>query len=315
MTLFNFFPPSPIQKMDIELFRQQELQLWVKRDDLIHPEISGNKWRKLKHNLEAAKAEGKKGILTFGGAFSNHIYALAAAGKIFDLETIGIIRGERIEPLNATLRFATDCGMKLIFTSRTAYRNRESLTAYYQSKYPEFLILPEGGTNLLALRGCAEMIDEIEEQWEGALPDYLCASCGTGGTLAGMITGMKGRQQVIGFSALKGDFHQKDINDLLGLNKTEKYSNWSIQTDFHFGGYARHNSELIEFINHIRKTYGLPLEPIYTGKLFYGLFELAKGGFFSKGSKIMALHSGGLQGIQGFNERYGPLLKEGKLSD
>jgi len=310
MTLFNLFSPSPVQKVDIELFRQQELELWVKRDDLLHPEISGNKWRKLKYNLEAAKKKNKKGILSFGGAFSNHIYALAAAGKVFGLQTIGIIRGERVEPLNSTLQFAENCGMKLIFISRAAYRNREGLFSNYRSKYPDHLLLPEGGTNLRALKGCAEMIDEIEEQWEGELPDYLCASCGTGGTLAGMIAGMKGRQQLLGFSALKGDFHQKDINALLAKNKTPAYSNWSIQANFHFGGYARYSMALVDFMNEIRKSYGLPLEPIYTGKLFYGLFELAKAGFFPKGSKIIALHSGGLQGIRGFNERYGPLLEE-----
>ena len=309
MSLFNSFPPSPIQKMNIELFSQQELELWVKRDDLLHPEISGNKWRKLKYNLKAAKEENRKGILTFGGAFSNHIYALAAAGKLFSLETIGIIRGERITPLNSTLRFAESCGMKLIFISRTAYRERDSLIEQYQAQYPDHLILPEGGTNLLALKGCVEMIDEIEEQWEGRLPDYLCASCGTGGTLAGMIAGMKGRKQLLGFSALKGDFHQRDIKELLARNKTPAYSNWSIQTHFHFGGYARHTAVLIDFINEIRKNQGLPLEPVYTGKLFYGLFELAKAGFFPKGSKIMALHSGGLQGIRGFNERYGSMIE------
>ncbi len=297
---------SPIQEIQNDLLQSKGVRLLVKRDDLIHPQVSGNKWRKLKYNLLAAKKEQQNTLLTFGGAFSNHIYATAAAGKIFGFKTIGLIRGERIEPLNPTLAYAEKMGMELHFISRTDYKRKDDITyqTELRTQLGDFFLIPEGGTNNNAIKGCSELVEEVNHQLP-ALPDFWCASCGTGGTLSGIISGLNGQQKVIGFSALKGDFHQKDIGQLLG----EKiFPNWQINTDYHFGGYAKFKPELIDFINTFKKENNIQLEPIYTGKLFYGIYDLIKNNYFPKGSSILAVHTGGLQGITGFNRRFGNII-------
>ena len=305
---------SPIQEIQNNLLQSKGLRLLVKRDDLIHPQVSGNKWRKLKYNLLAAKAQKQNTLLTFGGAFSNHIYATAAAGKVFDFKTIGLIRGERIEPLNPTLAYAEEVGMELHFITRSDYQKKE--TEGYQkeirAKFGDFFLIPEGGTNVAAIKGCMELVQEVKNQLP-ILPDYWCASCGTGGTLSGIIAGLNGRQKVLGFSALKGDFHQQDIKLLLHqvadtLEVSDTYTNWQVNTDYHFGGYAKFKRELIDFINTFKKENNIQLEPIYTGKLFYGIYDLIKNNYFPSGSSILAVHTGGLQGIAGFNRRFGNLI-------
>lgn len=305
---------SPIQEIQHDLLQSKGIQLLIKRDDLIHPQVSGNKWRKLKYNLLVAKKEQQNTLLTFGGAFSNHIYATAAAGKVFGFKTIGLIRGERIEPLNPTLAYAESVGMELYFISRTDYRKKDDITyqKQIQSKFGDFFLIPEGGTNESAIKGCSELVKEVDDQLS-ELPDYWCASCGTGGTLSGIIKGLNGRQKILGFSALKGDFHQKDISQLLYKGSdTSKVSdtldNWQINTDYHFGGYAKFKPELIDFINTFKKENNIQLEPIYTGKLFYGIYDLIKNDYFPKGSSILAVHTGGLQGIAGFNRRFGNII-------
>ena len=310
---------SPIQEIQNNLLQSKQIKLFIKRDDLIHPQVSGNKWRKLKYNLLAAKKKQQNILLTFGGAFSNHIYATAAAGKVFGFKTIGLIRGERIEPLNPTLAFAEKVGMQLHFISRTDYRKKDNL-AYQQqikAKFGDCFLIPEGGTNATAIKGCAELVEEVKNQL-GVLPDYWCASCGTGGTLSGIITGLNGEKKVLGFSALKGDFHKKDIKELLqkisvsiatGIKVFDTYTNWQINTDYHFGGYAKFKLPLIDFINDFKKANNIQLEPIYTGKLFFGIYDLIKNDYFPRGSSILAVHTGGLQGIAGFNHRFGHLIK------
>jgi 1-aminocyclopropane-1-carboxylate deaminase len=301
--LFNFNAkmlqiPSPV----IEIFdaRLKDVRLWVKRDDLIHPDIAGNKWRKLKYNLAFAQQKGYETLLTKGGAFSNHIYATAAAGWHYGFKTIGLIRGEAVG--NPTLDFARKCGMELHFIDRTTFRNIsetfdfQSIGINLTNKY----FLPEGGTNALAIQGTTEIVAETIEQL-GFCPDFWCVAAGTGGTAAGIIKGLDNQAQALVFSALKGDFLQKDIAAFVENHD----QNWILQSDYHFGGYAKFTPTLIHFINDFRQKNDIPLEPIYTGKLFYGIFDLIEKGFFPKGTNILAIHTGGLQGLDGFRFLHG----------
>ena len=218
----------------------QSVSLFIKREDLLHPHISGNKFRKLKYNLAEAKAKKHKKILTYGGAFSNHIVAVAAAGKEYGFQTIGIIRGEELISQiadNPSLQFAQECGMQLEFISREQYRHKNEIAAleYWQKKYGEVYVLPEGGTNELAVKGCEEIITSADEVY-----DFICCAVGTGGTISGIINSAKPHQKIIGFPALKGDFLQEDIRNFTHEN------NWELQTDYHFGGYAKWTVELVE---------------------------------------------------------------------
>ncbi len=268
----------------------------VKREDLNHPVISGNKWRKLKYNLAEAKKQGQNRLLTFGGAYSNHIYATAGAGQAFGFETIGVIRGEEHLPLNPTLAFASKAGMYFHYMDRATYRKKseESVIKLLKQQYGDFYLIPEGGTNALAIQGCEEIIEEIDTDY-----DYLCCPIGTGGTISGLISGLKGRSEILGFSSLKGDFLHEEVVRLLkqyGIH----YTNWSINTDYHFGGYARIKPALLNFIKDFEQNQQVPLDPVYTGKMMFGIYDLVQSGFFPKGTKIIAIHTGGLQGRAGF---------------
>ncbi len=291
---------SLIQKIELDL----PYQFYVKRDDLLHPLISGNKWRKLKHNLMAAKADDRSILVTKGGNYSNHIYATAAAGKVFNFETIGFIRGEKVD--NATLRFAAEQGMHLIFCSRSDFRNINSDTIQMYLKDVDFskiYFLPEGGTNESALQGTSEIIDEVARQlpnldWSQTV---FAAAVGTGGTFAGMINGAAGRGNLLGIAVLKGNFLEKEV----ALLCDNTLNNWKINNDYHWGGYAKWTPELIAFIREVEAAYQVPLEPVYTAKLFYGLFELMQKRLIKEGSTIIAVHTGGLQGRIGFTEQHG----------
>ena len=272
-----------------------EITLHIKREDLIHPFISGNKFRKLKYNLLQAKAEKKSKLLTFGGAFSNHIAAVAYAGKENNLETIGIIRGEELESKiseNPTLTFAQNCGMKFEFVTREEYKTKATNTFIedLKGRYGDFYLVPEGGTNSYAVKGCEEILTDEDYDFT-----HICCAIGTGGTISGLINSAKAHQKIIGFPALKGDFLSDDIR------KFAKNSNWEVQLDYHFGGYAKINEELIRFINDFYKQTNIPLDPIYTGKMMFGIVDLINKGYFPKGAKIIAIHTGGLQGIEGMN--------------
>ena len=272
-------------------------QLFIKEDYLNHPLISGNKLRKLKYNLIDAKNKGLDTILTFGGAYSNHIFSVAAAGKEFGFNTIGVIRGEELRTEindNYTLKFAQESGMHLEFVSRSDYRqkNESEFIERLRKDFGEFYLIPEGGTNELAIKGCEEILTK-----EDNIFDYICCSVGTGGTISGLINSSELHQKIIGFPALKGDFSEKDIATFA------KQNNWSLITDYHFGGYAKINEELISFINTFKKTYNIQLDPIYTGKMMFGIFDLVKKGYFEKDAKILVIHTGGLQGIEGMNKK------------
>lgn len=270
-------------------------QLSLKPEYRIHPTVSGNKYRKLKYNIKAVLDGNFEGVLTFGGAFSNHIAATAAAGKALNISTIGIIRGEELADEienNTTLGYAKSCGMGLEFISRTEYRKKDEISFLktLQNKYPNYYIIPEGGTNSLGVMGCEEILSETDYEF-----DIICCSVGTGGTISGLINSSLPHQKVIGFPALKGAFLKKDIR------KFAQQSNWDLCHEYHFGGYAKVNLELIQFINKFKQEFELPLDPIYTGKMMFGIFDLIQKGFFSKSTKILAIHTGGLQGIVGMN--------------
>jgi 1-aminocyclopropane-1-carboxylate deaminase/D-cysteine desulfhydrase-like pyridoxal-dependent ACC family enzyme len=299
--------PSPIQAVRNDFLRSQGIQLYIKRDDLLHPEISGNKIRKLKYNLIRARKEGYKTLLTFGGAYSNHIYAVAAAGEVFGFNTIGVIRGERYEHLNPTLTFATSKGMHLHYISRSTYREKYSDKILQQLKqqFGTFFLIPEGGTNSLALKGCKEIVEEIDIDF-----DIITSCCGTGGTLAGIIAGLNARNYAIGFPILKGGGYLKhEITDHIRKFSDQTFLNWHLELGYHFGGYAKYNSQLIEFINAFKKDHKIPLDPVYTGKMMFGIFDMINQDSFKPGTVILAVHTGGLQGIDGFNERFGNLIR------
>jgi 1-aminocyclopropane-1-carboxylate deaminase len=279
------------------------IELFIKREDQLHPIISGNKFRKLKYNIAEAKRLGYKKLLTFGGAFSNHIVAVAGAGKEFGFETIGIIRGEELQEKieeNPSLSVAQQFGMKLVFVSRDAYRLKETpeFIKEMKSQFGDFYLLPEGGTNELAIKGCEEILSEDDIKFT-----HICSSIGTGGTISGIINSAASHQNIIGFSSLKGDFLQNDIA------KFANQKNWSVNCEYHFGGYGKITNELIEFINSFYLEHAIPLDPIYTGKMMFGVLDLTQKDFFPPNSKILAIHTGGLQGIAGMNLK---LEKSGK---
>ncbi len=276
------------------------IQLFIKRDDLLHPLVSGNKWRKLKYNLLEMKRQEKGTLLTFGGAYSNHIYATAAAGKLFGFNTIGFIRGEAHTPLNSTLAYATAAGMELHYLNRETYRNKDEskFVENLKSRFQHCYLLPEGGSNEFAVQGCAELVPEINIPF-----DTICAACGTGATFAGIIEGLQPHQKAIGFSALHADgYFETEINRYLNL-ASPTAANYSIFYNYHLGGYARVTKELVYFMDWFKDTFDIQLDPVYTGKLMYGIFDLIKKRYFTPGSSVVAVHTGGLQGLEGMKEK------------
>ena len=292
---------TPLEEVKDPLLKERKISLFIKREDLNHPDLSGNKWHKLKYNLQEARKQGKKTLLTFGGAYSNHIYAAAAAGKIFNLNTIGIIRGEEHLPLNPTLSFAKDNGMKLYYLDRTSYRQKNSpeIINHLQEKFGDFYLLPEGGTNEFAVKGCSEIIGKINIDF-----DYVCCPCGTGGTLAGLISGLNGKNFALGFAVLKGvSFLKENVNSLLKNCSSDSFQKWDINLDYHFGGYAKMDSVLLDFVKSFTSLTKIPIEPIYTGKMLFGIYDLASKGYFQEGNVILAIHTGGMQGLKGLSSR------------
>lgn len=299
--------PSPIQELHSPLLRKAKVRLSVKRDDQIHPWLGGNKWRKLKYNLQAAKQQEHTSLLTFGGAYSNHLYATAGAGDLFGFRSIGIIRGEEYLPLNPTLAFCRERGMQLHYMNRSDYREKtsEAIIQQLKEQFGEFYLIPEGGSNALAVQGVAEAVDEI------SVPeyDYLAVACGSGGTLAGLATGLNRRQQLLGFPVLKGGSFLKNEADALSMaHNGKRYQNVQLFTGYHQGGYAKTTAELLSFIRDFYQQHHILLDPIYTGKLFFGLFDLIGKGHFKAGTHILAFHTGGQQGIAGWEERTGQTL-------
>lgn len=279
----------------LSLHFKNGIQLSIKREDLLHPYISGNKYRKLKYNLEHFKNSDYDGLITFGGAFSNHIAATSFACKEQNINCIGIIRGEELwkeTDLNPTLKFAQENGMKFEFVTRKQYSEKDLVIFkdYLKSKYGNCYILPEGGTNDLAIKGCEEIITDKDDDF-----DFICCPVGTGGTISGIINSTLPNQKVLGFPALKGNFLQDEIR------RFAKKSNWDLITDYHFGGYGKVNEELINFINSFFQQTKIPLDPVYTSKMVYGVLDLIEKNYFPERAKILIIHTGGIQGVQGMN--------------
>ncbi len=286
-------PPSPLDEILDERFAGRGVRLLLKRDDLVHPELPGNKWRKLAPNLRAAVAGGQRAVVTFGGAYSNHLRATAAAGRLLGLETVGIVRGEELarRPLNDSLAKCAADGMRLHFVSRSEYRRKAE---------PEVLArlldgagasgaygVPEGGSNALALTGCAELGRELR----GAA-DVVAVACGTGGTLAGLAAGLDPGQRALGVPVLAGGFLAAEIRSLQLAAFGGPAGDWALAEDFHHGGYARVPAALDAFAADFESRHGLPVERIYVAKLLWALTELAASGAFPRGTTVAAVVTG-----------------------
>lgn len=321
---------APVVKLSDFILEKYQVELYLQLLHLSHPTISGNKWFKLKYNLQEAKRLKLNTILTFGGAFSNHIHATAVACKELGFRSIGIIRGERSSELNPTLTFAENCGMRLHYVDRSEYKNKHTEIFVEQLKelFGEFYLIPEGGSNELGVKGCTEIMENVKRTRDEGLVmrgkeqrleevkseefDYVCCACGTGATLAGITLSLKPHQKAIGFSSLKGRaFLDEVVNKFIGeynkscyssIENTKLKGEYIINTDYHFGGYAKITPQLLAFVYDFEKKHSIPLDYVYTSKMLFGLHDLVKKNYFNKGAKLLALHTGGLQGNAGFKE-------------
>ena len=278
------------------------VSLQILRLDLLHPQLSGNKWYKLRLNLQAAKEHGHDTVLSFGGAYSNHLHALAAAGKLHGLKTIGVVRGESAEPLNATLTFARQQGMELYHVTRADYKLKSSpdFLARLRERHGDFFLIPEGGANVAGVQGCADISELLNWSTPAAAMSFaservVALACGTGTTLAGLLLGRREDYRILGLAALKGDFLENDVRTALQSCGVADPGNWRITQEWHGGGYARSSPELLDFIRGFQHRTGIPLEPVYTGKLLLGLYRMLERGEFSRGTEIIVIHTGGLQ--------------------
>ena len=279
----------------IEIPIEKNARLFIKREDLTHPEISGNKYWKMFYNVKKylEKEVSERKIITFGGAFSNHIAAAAALGREFGIETLGIIRGDELENNwqdNPTLSLAHKNGMSFRFVTREIYRNKELLMENLQKEFPKSLVVPEGGTNENAVEGIQFMLNEETKDF-----DYLCSAIGTGGTISGISKFAEKHQKVLGFKAVKDESLEERISRLSGRDNFALF-------DASDGGFGKIIDENVRFINEFYQKFGIVLEPVYTGKMMRKIFELIEDDYFPEGSKILAFHTGGLQGINGANE-------------
>ena len=279
---------TPIEEISDDAVKKAGIRLLIKREDLNHPYVSGNKWWKLKYNLAEARRKNFSTLLTYGGAYSNHIFATAAAAHELGFKSVGIIRGEENLPLNGTLAFARERGMALRYLPRSSYAIKSNATDHLK-EFDNFYLIPEGGTNDLAIKGVGEFALKLGNSYE-----YICCAVGTGGTISGLIEGLPDDKIIIGFAALKGGEFLAD--EIKTLSVKSKYNtNWQVLHDFHFGGYAKSTPALAQFIERFKMMHNIPLEFVYTGKMMFGIYELLTKGFFKRGSTILAIHSGGLQ--------------------
>ncbi len=283
--------PSPLTELADDRLARAGVRLYLKRDDLISPDVPGNKWRKLSLNLDAARHAGCTALGTFGGAYSNHIRAVAAAGQRTGFATIGVIRGEEYQPLNPSLRAAAARGMRLTYMDRATYRRKTepAVIEALRDRFGDFYLLPEGGSNGLAARGCTRIPAEI-----GVPFDVICCPCGTGGTLAGVAAGLRGGQRALGFSALRGGgrFLPAAVAALQDEAFGGPVGQWEIDDRFHFGGFARRNAELDGFIADFAGRHGLTLDWVYVAKMMYGIYALAGDGAFAPGTTAVAVITG-----------------------
>ncbi len=292
--------PSPVTQIWHPLLTQKKIQLFIKRDELIHPVIQGNKWRKLKYNLAAAQQHESNTILSFGGAYSNHLHALAYAGKQLNINTIGVIRGEAPSPLNPCLQDMQDWGMQLRFIKRIEYKHKHR-AEFIQKLHDEvggFYLIPEGGDNNAGKKGCAELLTELQQSY-----DIICCEIGSGTMFSSLIQNNTSNTQFLGFAVMKNPQLDQDIrNSLTDSNDHKKTPTiWSVNHDYHFGGFAKTTDELNIFIENFKADHDIQLEPVYSAKLLWGIFDLINKDYFKTGSTILAIHGGGLQGLRGFD--------------
>jgi len=287
---------SPVHQLQHPLFDEKGLKVFIKRDDLIHPIISGNKWRKLKYTLIKAQSEGKNHLVTFGGAYSNHLLATAAAAAKFGFKATGIVRGEAVQ--NDTLFMCDLHGMQLIFTDRESYRDKPALFNKYFADDMDAFFIDEGGASAEAAKGCSELVDELPQTY-----DHIFCASGTGTTAAGIINGIQQHQLSTRFHAVpvfkNGEFIRGEINQYLTTP-----TDYDLHTDYHFGGYGKTTPELIGFVKEFVAATGILIEPIYTGKMLYALFDLARKNYFKPGDQILAIHSGGIWGVLGMKDKF-----------
>jgi 1-aminocyclopropane-1-carboxylate deaminase/D-cysteine desulfhydrase-like pyridoxal-dependent ACC family enzyme len=298
-------PHIPSTQLKHPLLDQLKVALEVLRLDQVHPTVSGNKFFKLKYNLAEALKQNHRQVLTFGGAYSNHIYATAAAAKLAGLQSIGIIRGELLDENNPTLRSAKDAGMILKGLSRELYRDKthSEFIDQLRQDWGEFYLIPEGGTNVLAIQGTSEILSSSQFNFS-----HLATPIGTGGTFVGLANSILPQQELLGISALKGEGIQEEMKQLLQTHGIQPQGSLSIWTQYHHGGYAKWTSELIEFIHWFWESFGIPLDPIYTGKMAFACWDLLQKKYFKPGSRVVLIHTGGLQGNLGFTQRTGIAL-------
>lgn len=287
---------TPIQVINHPLLQEKEIHLSVKRDDLQHDIVSGNKLFKLHYHLQQCKQQGIDTIITFGGAYSNHLHATAFAAKKMGIKAVAIVRGELIYPLNPTLKDCSDWGMKLEPVSRADYKNKEQseTIANIIQSYDNSYLIAEGGCDLLGVKGAKKILDGVDQ----TDVDYIVCACGTGTTISGLIACAQPHIKTMGFAVLKGaKWMQAEVQAWLDT-LDNKNTNWEINTQYHFGGYAKNKPELLQFIAEIKHNQNLMLEPVYTGKALFGLFDLIQQDYFEKGSRILFIHTGGLQGFR-----------------
>jgi len=287
---------SPVHQIHDQLFDEKGLKVFIKRDDLIHPMVSGNKWRKLKYPLKQARSENKTHLVTFGGAYSNHLLATAAAAAKFGFMSTGFVRGEEVD--NDTLFLCRLHGMDLIFINRESYKDKSTLFASYFGDNNDAFFIDEGGASHPGAKGCSELVDELSETY-----DHIFCACGTGTTAAGIINGIAEHQpsaQFHGVPVLKnGEFLKVEIDQYL----TEP-ADYLLHTDYHFGGYAKVTDELLQFIKRFVSSTGILIEPVYTGKMLYAIYDLASNNYFEPGSRILAVHTGGIWGLLGMKDKF-----------
>ncbi|MHC5262527.1 1-aminocyclopropane-1-carboxylate deaminase/D-cysteine desulfhydrase [Streptomyces sp. UC4497] len=284
--------PSPLVEVDDERFARHGVRLLLKRDDLIHPDLIGNKWRKLAPNLDAAASRGRA-IVTFGGAYSNHLRATAAAGRLLGLPTIGVVRGQELadRPLNPSLSRCAADGMRLHFVDRSTYRRKtdpDVLAGLLEAAGAEdAYVVPEGGSNPLAVHGCTDLGRELRGH-----ADVVALACGTGGTLAGLAAGLSPDQRAMGVAVLKGGFLEAEVHALQEAAFGGPRGSWRVEDRFHFGGYARVPEELAAFAEDFENRHGLPVERLYVAKALYALVALTREGAFPRGTTLAAVITG-----------------------
>jgi len=293
--------PSPITQIKNSLLSEKKIELFVKRDELIHPYIQGNKWRKLKYNILEAEKNNQNTLLSFGGAYSNHLHALAAIGNQLNLNTIGIIRGQAPEQLNPCLEDLIDWGMQLKFVTRQEYKqkNSDEFINNLKNEFADFYLIPEGGNNAAGIRGCAELLDELDENY-----DVICCEVGSGTMFSALIqNNRKKNTSYLGFAVMKNTQLDKEIKD--NLTSHTNSTDWQINHHYHFGGFAKTSTELNNFIKNFKDENNIQLEPVYSGKMLWGILDLIENDYFKPGTRILSIHGGGLQGLRGY-----PQLKD-----